>query len=156
MSKLTHCPKHPDTQTNLRCGRCEELICPRCMVHSPVGARCLECAQVRRLPTFEVTTPFLARAIVAGLVLGIAGGAAVLLLIYLFGGFLALIALIGVGYLIGEGVSVAVNRKRGQTLKYVAAGSMLVATLIISIFSGPSLLVLLAAAAAIYVAINRF
>ena len=110
---------------------------------------------MRRLPTFEVTTPFLARAIVAGLVLGVAGGAAVLLLVYLLGGFLALIALVGVGYLIGEGISVAVNRKRGQSLKYVAAGSTLIAILI-STFAAPSLLGLLAAAAAIYVAINRF
>ena len=160
MSEPTYCAKHPNTETNLRCGKCEKLICPDCMVHVPVGVRCPECAQVRRLPTFEVTAPFLARAIAAGLVLGIAGGLTVGFLSPLLErSFLLYIgAIVGVGYLIGEGISVAVNRKRGRNLKFVAAGSMLIAYFTISFFSAAalSLFGLLAAGAAFYVAWNRF
>jgi uncharacterized membrane protein len=34
------------------------------------------------------------------------------------------IAAIGIGYLIGEGISVAVNRKRGRYLQFIAGASM--------------------------------
>ena len=154
MSETNYCAKHPDTETNLRCGRCEKLVCPRCMVHSPVGVRCPECAQVRKLPTFEVSGPYMARAIAAGLVLGVAGGVAYTIILWLIP-FLSVFALLGAGYLIAEGISVAVNRKRGRPLKYVAAGSVLV-TIIIASVPGLTLFGLLGGAIAVYVAVNRF
>ena len=91
--------------------------------------------------------------------LGIASGMAagfISLLLPIF--LLHLAAVVAVGYLIGEGISVAANRKRGKSLKFVASGSTLIALTTISLFS-PALLTiygLLAGAAAIYVAINRF
>ena len=164
MSETKYCARHPDTETNLSCGRCEEPVCPRCMVHGPVGVRCESCAQVKRVPTFDVTGAYLARAIGVGLALGIGGGLgfSFLKLVFGWGPFLDLLAVLGLGYLIGEGISAAVNRKRGCSLKFVAAGSMLVASSIISIFSIAflslfgSLLGLLALAGAFYIAINRF
>ena len=39
------CARHPSVETTLRCGRCETPICPRCLVHTPVGARCPDCGQ---------------------------------------------------------------------------------------------------------------
>ena len=155
--KMTYCAKHQSTETNLRCGRCETPVCPRCMVHSPVGVRCPECAQQRRLPTFEVTATFLGRAILAGLVLGVAGGVAIRVILAMLGGlpFVGVIAVVGAGYLIGEGISAAVNRKRGRNLKFVAAGSVLIALIVV--LAGVSLnpFVLLTGAAAIYVAVGR-
>ncbi len=38
------CARHPETETMLRCGRCNTPICPRCMVHGAVGIRCPDCA----------------------------------------------------------------------------------------------------------------
>ena len=49
------CAAHPDTETGLSCGRCDTPICPRCLVETPVGARCRKCANVRRLPTYSVS-----------------------------------------------------------------------------------------------------
>ena len=159
MPEISYCAKHPKTETNLQCGRCEEPICPRCMVQTLVGARCQGCARVRRLPTYDVTAPFLARAIVVGLVLGVGGGVGVVILgalsrIYL----LELIVLVGVGYLIGEGISMAVNQKRGPGLKVIAAVSMLIAFSIVSLYSGATLSTygLVAGAVAFYVAMKRF
>ena len=37
---------------------------------------------------------------------------------------LAGVAGLGIGYLIGEGMSLSVNRKRGRALPFIAAGSM--------------------------------
>jgi len=47
-SETLRCARHPNTETVLRCGRCDTPICARCMVMSPVGARCPSCAQVKR------------------------------------------------------------------------------------------------------------
>jgi len=68
------CATHPSVETELACGRCGKSICPRCLVYTPVGARCRECANVRRLPQYNISASYLARgagaALVTGLVLG--------------------------------------------------------------------------------------
>ena len=158
MSQTKHCARHPETETNLSCGRCESAICPRCMVHAPVGVRCPDCAQMTRLPTFEVSRPYLARAVGAGLGLAVAGGILVGILSWLLGWLLVLIGLVGVGYVVGEGISLVTNRKRGRPLKMVAAGAVFLAFVIISSFTLVTLSMygFLAAAIAIYVAMNKF
>ena len=40
-----YCVNHPNTETNLRCNRCEKLICTKCAVHTPTGYRCRECVR---------------------------------------------------------------------------------------------------------------
>ncbi len=159
-SETTYCARHADVATNLRCGRCEELICPRCLVHVPVGVRCPDCAQTQPHPTFHVTGAYLARAIAAGVVLGVVGGVVggVVLGLLLGLPFLGPIVIVAVGYLAGEGISMAANRKRGRSLKYVAAGSVIISVLTISLVSiGPmTIFDLLAGAYAVYVAVNRF
>ncbi|MCZ6618962.1 MAG: hypothetical protein O7E57_12605 [Gammaproteobacteria bacterium] len=141
-------------------------MCPQCLVHSPVGVRCPDCAQVRRLPTFDVTGVTLARAIAAGAGLAIAGAVLFFFARPLLGGipFATFILSLGIGFIIGEGISISVNRRRGKTLKYVAAGSVVSAFILIMlpafIFGGFSigilLQLLLPAVVATYVAINRF
>ena len=164
MSETRYCSRHKDTETNLACGRCEEPVCPRCLIHGPVGVRCPNCAQIRRLPTFDVTGVYLARAIAAGLTIAIVGGLifSFLRLALGWGPFIDWIAILGMGYAIGEGISVAVNRKRGRSLKFVAAGSVLLASSVISVVGLASFSIfgflpgLLALAGAFYVAVSRF
>ena len=160
MSETNYCARHGDTETNLRCSRCDELICPKCLVQAAVGVRCPDCAKSQRVPTFDVTGAYLARAIAAGLVLGIGGGAAgvliTLLVVALTGiTFVGPLVIVGIGYLTAEGISAAVNRKRGRRLKYVAAGSVAIAVLIIATFSFVPF-ALLAGGYAVYVAVKRF
>jgi DNA-directed RNA polymerase subunit RPC12/RpoP len=38
------CARHPRTETLLKCAKCGIPICPKCMVHTPVGIRCPDCA----------------------------------------------------------------------------------------------------------------
>jgi len=114
------CKNHPGTETYLRCGKCGEPICAKCVVITPVGARCRECAQLKRLPTFVLTPGDYARAIVAMLVAAVGGGiiASFLAGIIPFGGILIPI---GLGFVIGEAVALATNRKRATPLKVIAA-----------------------------------
>jgi len=39
------CAYHPNTETDLTCGRCDTPICPRCLIHTEVGIRCPKCSQ---------------------------------------------------------------------------------------------------------------
>ena len=57
------CLRHPEVASNLRCGRCGDLICPQCMVQSPVGARCPECSSIGEAPIFRATSVEMTRTI---------------------------------------------------------------------------------------------
>lgn len=65
------CSYHPKTLTGLRCSRCGKPICPQCMVRTPVGLRCPDCAGVRGLPTYRTPVAVLAKATAAGLLVAI-------------------------------------------------------------------------------------
>ena len=133
------CARHPNVSTVLRCGRCETPICPRCLVQTPVGARCPDCAQVRRLPTVDVSPQFLARGIGAALAAGVGVGA---FWGYAVGssrgvvGFLLIFIAMGVGWAIGESIAAATNRKRSTTLQACAVGGVIVAYLVHNLVMG--------------------
>ncbi len=125
------CAAHPDVITYLRCGKCGKPICPRCLVQTPVGARCRNCAGLSRLPTFRVSSSYYLRAAGAALgmaaIVGIAWG--------FFNGLLSfiyfnLILAAGVGYAIGEVTSLAVNRKRGTPLAIIGSIAVVICYLV--------------------------
>ena len=39
------CARHPQVETYVRCGKCDQPICPSCMVSGPVGVRCRDCSR---------------------------------------------------------------------------------------------------------------
>ena len=125
MNEAIYCERHPLTETNIRCGKCDTPICPRCIVHAPVGIRCPTCANMARLPTFDVKGQYVVRAVVMGLGLGFANGYLWMLLSINIP-FIVWVALAGIGYLNGEGISVVTNRKRGPTLGVIAAASVVI------------------------------
>ena len=160
----TFCARHPRVESRLACGKCGDLICPQCLVHTPVGARCPECANVRKLPTFERGASTYLRAAGAGIVLAAVTGAVWGFLFFeiIRIPFLPWVATIGVGFLIGEGISVSVNRKRGRDLQYVAGACMALSYLVagfvsplVFVFTFPDLFFLLILVIAIFVAAGR-
>ena len=158
------CATHPDAETNLRCGKCDKPICPRCMVQTPVGARCRDCARLYTLPTYRVSARYYLRAIgtalgmaiICGLIWGIIAG-----FIPFF--YLNLLIASGVGYAIGEVISLSANRKRSRGLATIA-GIAVVLSYLVSIFSFGGLpfgllhivLDLAAVILGIFFAVNRF
>ena len=142
MTQTQYCARHPKTATSIRCGRCEETICPDCLVHSPVGMRCPDCARVNPVPTYDVTFQYLIRGIAAGCAVGLIGGGAfmfaapVLFRLVFLGNpllntvlpFVYVAVLAAIGFAIGEAVSLSTNRKRGTKLKLVSAASVFVAS----------------------------
>ena len=132
---VTRCATHPEVETNLRCGKCGKPICPKCLVQTPVGARCPACAKLYRLPTYRVSAKYYLRAIgtalgmavVCGLVWGVING-----FVPFF--YLNLILAAGAGYAIGEVVSRSVNRKSSRGLATIG-GIAVVISYLVNIFS---------------------
>ena len=157
----TYCAKHSETPTNLRCSRCDKLVCPECMVQAPVGIRCREHGQPTKLPAYDVSTGFIARGVAAGVGIGILGG----LILGLAGAFTNLffipyvftLAMVGLGYLVGEGISRATNRKRGQPLIVAAVVGVVLAFVVVVAFTGLQLnpFDLIALGIALFLAIQR-
>ncbi|HLG71621.1 MAG TPA: hypothetical protein VK009_14465 [Chloroflexota bacterium] len=155
-----HCARHSGVETLLRCGRCDTPICPRCSVMTPVGARCPDCAQVRRPPMYDLSGRYLWQALAAAVVLVIAGG-----FVFTYAlGFLARSFFIGAilyaaaGFGIAEALSAVANRKRGPRLQWLAVITtvlttqwIMVATLVLmhGVSLNPPSLVLTAIATAI-------
>ena len=157
------CAKHPDVETNLACGKCGKPICPKCLVQTPVGMRCAECAGLKRLPTYQVTSRYYLKAIGVGIGIAIACGVAwwaINLILPFY--FLQFFVGAGAGYAIGEVISLAVNRKRGTGLAVVsgicAAFGFAVANVFSFLGGGIThvLLQLLVLVATVFMAVIRF
>lgn len=171
MAEPLACANHPKVATNLRCSKCGKPICTACIIETPVGLRCRECAQLRRIPTYHLSPAQYARA--AGTALGLALVLGVgWTLVRSFGFYLSFFAAMAVGYVVGELVSLSVNRKGGRGLQVVAAMGVflsylvsrmpLLALLVVPALAVPALLRalvdpfgLLAVAIAIYLAASR-
>lgn len=122
--EVRRCARHPDVETGLSCNQCGTPICPRCMVQTPVGARCPDCARLRRLPTFDVRPQDYAKAV--GAALGVAAGFGFLWSLLPIRGATLLFALF-VGLAAGEAIARVTNRKRSRGLKALAAGTVILA-----------------------------
>src|SRR5207248_9703096 len=97
----TSCARHPSVETFLRCGRCGTPICPKCLVHTPVGARCPTCAAPPRALRGSGSPFRTGLAALIGLGIGMIGGVA---LAFFQFGVLALLPLLLTGFLVGEAV----------------------------------------------------
>lgn len=121
------CAVHPSVETELACGKCETPICPKCLHYTPVGVRCRECANLKRLPQYEVSLAYMARGLGAALVVGAVAGTIWGVIAF---GFIGLILGAGVGYVIGESVSIATNRKVGVQVQVIASAGVVLAFVI--------------------------
>lgn len=124
------CAQHPDVETDLACGKCGTLICPRCLVQTPVGARCRPCAQLRRLPMYTLSPASLVRVGGVAVALGIAVGLAWGLLLPFGFGFFALFLGLFAGYGMAAVLDRAGGRKRGPTVQGAAVAGIIVAYLV--------------------------
>jgi hypothetical protein len=109
-----YCANHPQTETTLRCNRCEKPICVKCATLTPTGYRCKECVR-GQLKQFETSqwVDYPIAFIIAG-VLAFLGSLILPRWI--------LLAIIGspiAGTAIAEAVRFAVRRRRSKRLYQV-------------------------------------
>lgn len=128
---LFYCYRHPDTQTGLRCNRCNKPICPKCARRTPVGFRCPDCIreQEEKFYSGGNLDYVIATAIALPLSLVTAG-----LFTFILSGvglFVILISLIvapAVAGFIAEAVRWAVGKRRSRYLGHVVAGCVILGT----------------------------
>lgn len=120
------CYRHKRVETNVRCGKCDKPICPKCMVSGPAGMRCPDCASLRSSALYQINPARLVLATVVGLVLGILGATIMWNL-----SFFVLFASPVYGAIVAEGVLRASGRKRGPIIEVIGIGSIIVGYLLV-------------------------
>ena len=105
---LPRCAFDPEVETGLACGKCGKYICPRCMIQTPVGARCRECARVTKLPTFDVGPSHYLRASIAGGLVAVVAGTIWSVVPHGIP-FLPWLLAMATGHLVGEAISLSVK-----------------------------------------------
>ncbi|MBV8084763.1 MAG: hypothetical protein JO247_08100 [Chloroflexi bacterium] len=127
---VEYCIHHPSVETVVHCSRCEAPICPRCMIETPVGMRCRDCARLRRPPMYDVSGKYLWRAIGLAALFVTVGGLVFKVLAGFGGGriyFQAMLYLLtGLG--VAEALSWVANRKRGRRLQIISVITVLLMT----------------------------
>ena len=155
MTEINYCIKHPNRQTNLRCNRCNELICPRCMIISAVGIRCLKCGKSTPLPIYSPTLSDLVKAIATSLILGFFAGFVSYLVIQSLPYLLILASMALWGYVLGQVISLVTGKKRGRSLQIIGIVGIVVSFLPVILFGHLDLLYIFGFGLAIYVIIFR-
>lgn len=106
-----YCENHPQTETTLRCNRCEKPICTKCAVLTPTGYRCKECVRgQQKIFNTALWYDYLTSFSIASLLSLI--GSRYIPLLGFFTIFLAPIA----GVVIAEAVRFVVQRRRSKRL----------------------------------------
>lgn len=124
------CYRHPDRETWVRCGRCDQPICTRCAMQGPVGLRCRTCGK----PSRDALTSLTPRQTAIGAVVAMGLGAAV----GYFGAQLGLFMIV-IGFFAGTFIAEALDRtlgiKRGPRILTIAIGGVVIGGLIGAGFS---------------------
>ena len=121
-----YCVNHPKTETRLRCNRCGNPICPKCVVQTPVGFRCKQCVKGQQAVFYSATSLDYLIAVVIGLVASIIAAFIISAVGIFFAFFLAPLA----GGVIAEVVRWATGRRRGRWVWLVVSACIMVGALV--------------------------
>ena len=119
------CYRHPDRETWVRCGRCDQPICTRCAMQGPVGLRCRTCGK----PSRDALTSLTPKQMAIGAVVAMGLGAAVGYFGAQLGLFMIVIGFFA-GTLIAEALDRTVGIKRGPRILAIAIGGVVIGGLI--------------------------
>ena len=123
------CANHPRVQTVVSCGRCDKPLCTRCMIYTPVGVRCRDCAQLRRLPQYILTPRVYARVLPTAAALALICGFLLSLVPRL-----GLLASIVIGFLVSDVLGRVSGYKQGRTMQVIAGATVIVSILSSNVF----------------------
>ena len=115
------CYRHPDRETYIRCGRCDQAICTSCAMQGPVGMRCRQCGK----PVRDALSSLAPRQVVTAAGLAVGVGALVGFLGMQFGWFMILIGFFAGGFLV-EALDRSIGMKRGRRMLTIVVLGILV------------------------------
>jgi hypothetical protein len=115
------CANHPKRLTLVTCSDCGKPLCPDCMVYTPVGIKCKECAKMPRSARVSLKHGRLLKTVAAGLGAGTAVGFAYYYILGSIGFFFFFFFIAaGIGYLVGEAVRWASGRFHSRQTAAIA------------------------------------
>ena len=120
-----YCYRHPERETWVRCGRCDQPICMSCAMQGPVGLRCKTCGKPARdaLASMRPSQVAIGALVAAGL------GAAVGYFSAQFGWFMIVVGFFA-GTIVAEALDRAIGIKRGPRILAIAVVGIVVGGLI--------------------------
>lgn len=110
-----YCYRHPDRETWVRCGRCDQPICTRCSMQGPVGLRCRTCGK----PSRDALASLKPNQIAIGLAVATGLGAVVGYFGAQFGFFMIVVGFFA-GTIIAEALDRTIGIKRGPRILAIA------------------------------------
>lgn len=128
-SGTIYCTNHPNTETLLRCNRCEKPICLKCSKLTDVGYRCNDCLRNVQDNYFNAESKdnpiafgvaFLVTFIsapIAGIIIGFFG--------ILWGTILAFVLGSSAGGTLAQIIRRSVEKRRGRNLRYFVLGGII-------------------------------
>ena len=125
-----YCYRHPDRETWVRCGRCDQPICTGCAMQGPVGLRCKTCGK----PSRDALTSLKPNQIGIGFAVALGLGAATAWIGAQLG-FLMIVLGFFAGTLIAEVIDRSIGIKRGPRITAVAVAGIALGGLIGAGFS---------------------
>jgi hypothetical protein len=134
---LLYCYRHPQTQTGLRCNRCNKPICPKCARRTPVGFRCPECIREQENKYYSGGNLDYLLAVVISLPISLVSASILSFIVSSLGWFLfwisIFIAPVIAGF-IAEVVRWAVQKRRSRYLGRIVAGCYILGFIPILLF----------------------
>jgi len=127
VEEVLFCYRHPNTETSLRCNRCNRPICAKCAVRTPVGFRCPDCVHQQQSKFYTGGGLDYIIAVVVALPLSLVAAAIFTFIIAKIGFFswiISFIAAPATGGIIAEAVRRAVGRRRSRHLSTVVAACL--------------------------------
>ena len=120
-----HCYRHPERETWVRCGRCDQPICMSCAMQGPVGLRCKTCGK----PTRDALASMRPSQVAIGALVAGGLGAAVGYFSAQYGWFMIVVGFFA-GTIVAEALDRTVGIKRGPRILAIAIAGIVVGGLI--------------------------
>lgn len=123
-----YCVNHPKTETLLRCNKCGNPVCIKCVVRTPVGYRCKTCLNIQHAGYYTATSLDYVIVLVVGIIASMIGGAIALFL----GGwwFISFFYAPAAGGVIAEVIRWAIRKRRGRYTGLLAAATVIIGALL--------------------------
>ncbi len=117
-TETVYCTNHPQTETLLRCNRCAQPYCVKCLVRTPVGLTCRACLNIQQTGYYTATPRDYTIAMIVGGSAAILAGAiaAALSGFWIIAIFYAPFA----GGIISSFIQRAIQKRRGRYVKFAA------------------------------------
>ena len=130
VKEATVCYRHPQTETALRCTKCDRYICPKCANRTPVGYICPECLRAQENRFFTGRLGDYGIAVIIAFPLSLIAAFIFSILVAripFLSWIVAFIAAPMASGLIAEAVRWGVQKRRSRYLARVVAGCLIVA-----------------------------